>query len=93
MAAMSAVARLLVYIITCSAVPVLRQRQCDTRGENIFQLPGGRVIPLLAVVSSAAVILAADLVSLLAGGVALLLGTGIYFYRRLVFAGKKKSPD
>ena len=87
MAAMSAVARLLVYVITCSAVPVLRQRQCDTRGENIFQLPGGRVIPLLAVVASAAVILAADLVSLLAGGVALLLGTGIYFYRRLVFAG------
>jgi len=87
MAAMSAVARLLVYVITCSAVPVLRQRQCGTRGENIFQLPGGRIIPLLAVVASAAVILAADLVSLLAGGVALLLGTGIYFYRRLVFAG------
>ncbi len=83
MAAVSAVARLLVYVVTCSAVPVLRQRQLGfTRDEDIFRVPGGWIIPLLAVAASTAVIVAADLFSLAAGALALLLGAGIYFYQR-----------
>ena len=83
MAAVSAVARLLVYVATCSAVPVLRQRQLgSTRDDEIFRVPGGWIIPLLAVAASAAVIVAADLFSLAAGALALLLGAGIYFYQR-----------
>jgi APA family basic amino acid/polyamine antiporter len=46
LAALAAVSRLLIYIGTCAAVPVLRRRMSSSPSQ--FTLPGGAVIPILA---------------------------------------------
>jgi len=76
MAKVSAVARLMFYLATCAAVPVLRRRPADFDG---FRLPGGALVPVLAVGAAGAIVLRADMVSLLAGGGALVVGALLYF--------------
>lgn len=81
MAAISAVARLMFYTTTCAAVPVLRRKNGD---KEIFRLPGGAAIPVLATAASLAVIAGADWNSLAAGGVALAIGLAFYVFQRRV---------
>lgn len=79
LAAVSAVARLVFYIGTCAAVPVLRVRGASAEArEGAFRLPGGMTIPLLALAVNIAIIAGADRVSLAAGGAALIVGTMLY---------------
>jgi amino acid transporter len=78
LAAVSAVARLVFYIGTCAAVPVLRLREAAETHEGAFQLPGGMTIPLLALAVNIAIIVGADQRSLAAGGAAMILGTMLY---------------
>jgi len=76
--AVSVVARLVFYIGTCAAVPVLRMRADAETREGAFQLPGGMTIPLLALAVNIAIIFGADQRSLAAGGAAIIIGTMLY---------------
>ena len=79
LAIVSAVARLVFYAATCAAVPVLRRRGPQAG----FQLPGGVLIPTVALVATASLLLGATRQSLLAGGAALAAGALFHFlYRR-----------
>lgn len=75
MAKVSALARILFYLATCAAVPVLRRAPAP---EGAFRLPGGNLIPALAIAGSLAILAGADRVSWLAGGIALLVGALLY---------------
>ncbi len=75
MAKVSAVARLMFYVATCASVPVLRRQGGHTEG---FRLPGGALVPALAVLTSIAIIFGADRVSLASGAVALIVGALLY---------------
>ena len=79
MAKVSAVARLVFYLATCAAVPVLRRAPgtCD----GAFRLPGGIMIPAAATIASVLIMFGGfreDPVPLLAGGAALLVGGLLY---------------
>ena len=76
--AVSAVARLVFYIGTCAAVPVLRLRSDAETREGAFRLPGGVTIPFLALAVNIAIIAGADQRSLAAGGAAMIIGTMLY---------------
>jgi amino acid transporter len=76
--AVSAVARLVFYIGTCAAVPVLRVRGDVEAREGAFQLPGGMTIPFLALLLNIAIIAGADQRSLAAGGAAMIIGIMLY---------------
>jgi amino acid transporter len=80
MAAVSAVARLIFYTATCAAVPVLRRRPEAAAGG--FRLPAGPVIPVLALLSSLALLAGADRFSLQAGAIALVVGGVLYVLGR-----------
>jgi amino acid transporter len=80
MAAISAMARLMFYTTTCAAVPVLRRK--GTTEKEVFRLPGGAFIPLLATLASLAVIAGADWTSFAAGLIALAVGLGLYIVQR-----------
>jgi amino acid transporter len=75
MAKVSAVARLIFYLATCAAVPILRRQVAEVEG---FRLPGGILIPALAVTAGGAIILGADAVSLSAGAIALVIGAALW---------------
>lgn len=76
MAKVSALARILFYLATCAAVPVLRRKPGAL--QDGFRLPGGATIPALAIAGSGAILLGADAMSLLAGGAALVVGAVLY---------------
>ena len=76
LAAMSAVARLLFSATTCLAVPVLRRRQRDL--EPSFVLPGGLLIPLLAIGLSGWLLSGLSLAQGIAGGLGLASGLVVY---------------
>lgn len=79
MAKVSAVSRLVFYLATCAAVPVLRHAP-GTR-EDAFRLPGGMMIPAAAAIASLLIMFGGfrdDPVPLLAGGTALLVGGALY---------------
>ncbi len=82
MAAVSAVARLVFYAVTCAAVPVLRRQGGAQEG---FRLPLGPVIPVLACLVSRTIIAGAGPNELLAGAGALVVGA-------LLFAAGKTRP-
>ena len=75
MAKVSAVARLIFYVATCASVPVLRRQDDDVDG---FRIPGGALVPVLAVLMSIAIIFGADRISLISGAVALAVGALLY---------------
>ncbi|MEM9558509.1 MAG: APC family permease [Acidobacteriota bacterium] len=78
LAALSVVARLITYVGTAAAVPVLRRRQ----GRAPLTLPGGPTIPLAAIAVALALATSAERSNLVAAGVALLVGAGVFALRR-----------
>ena len=82
LAMLSVVARLVTYVGTAAAIPVLRKRMAGRPGA--LELAGGPTIPLLALALSLAFLASAEWGNLLAGGVALGVGAVIYVLRRRV---------
>jgi amino acid transporter len=76
LAAVSALARLLFYATTCLAVPVLRRKMPDTHRQ--LTLPGGAVIPVLAVLVCIWLLLGSTLSQGLMMGAALAAGVLLY---------------
>lgn len=80
LALLSIVARLTTYITTAAALLILQRRYADRK--DALHLPGGPVIPILALVLSLGLLASATLNNLLAALVALGVGAIIYFIRR-----------
>ena len=76
LATMSAVARIVFYMTTCAAVPVLRRR---LQKPASFQLPGGWLFPALALTASVVILAGANWINLQAGGLALVAGAVLYY--------------
>ena len=77
LAASSAVSRLLVYAGTCASVLVLRRQ-----GRAAFTIPGGPVVPVVALVISLAILGGATSLQLQVGGYALVAGALLYVIAR-----------
>lgn len=80
LALLSMVTRLLAYITTAASVLVLRRRRGDPAGT--LQLPGGPLIPMAALVLSLALLLSARPAHLIAVGIAVAVGSVIYWFPR-----------
>jgi APA family basic amino acid/polyamine antiporter len=80
LAALSAIARLATYIGTAAAVPVLRRKLPDQPG--VVRLPGGPVIPVLAVLLCLVLAAGATVTNLVAGALAIAAGIPIFLLRR-----------
>jgi amino acid transporter len=80
LAMLSVVARLVTYVGTAAALPILRRRH--TARPGAMRLPGGAAIPLLALALSLALMASAAPSNLLAGGIALAAGALVYKLRR-----------
>jgi basic amino acid/polyamine antiporter, APA family len=87
LAALSAVARVVFSASTCLAVPVLRRRQRDLQPS--FVLPGGPVIPLLAVGISVWLLLGLNRLQVTAGAVGLASGVVVYVGQRWVWGRRR----
>jgi amino acid transporter len=80
LAAVSAVARLVMYLAVCLATLVLRRRQPTAEmGPALFVIPGGPVIPLLAAVVSFGILFGATTQQLAAGAAALVAGAVLFW--------------
>jgi len=79
LAMLSIIARLVTYAGTVAALPILRKR--FGHREKAFRLPGGNLIPLIALGLCVIFLISATLANLVAGGLALLVGAGIYYLR------------
>jgi basic amino acid/polyamine antiporter, APA family len=80
LAAASAVARLLVYVMTCAAT--IRLRNPRFAGEvrpASFRLPGGPAIPIVAILISLSILFGATRTQLISGTAALAVGAVLYF--------------
>lgn len=80
LALLSVVARLFTYIGTAVSVLVLRKRYGNQPGA--MRLPGGPLIPVVALLLSVGLLASAKIENLAAGAVALLIGAVIYRFRR-----------
>lgn len=80
LAVISVVARFAQFIPTCLAVLVLRRR--DGLDGTSFQIPGGAVVPVVALVLCLGLLAQAPLDRLLAGGAAIMTGIPAYFLFR-----------
>lgn len=80
LAMLSVVARLVTYIGTAAAVPILRRRLPARSGA--VRLPGGATIPVLALLLSLALLASARPANLLAGAIALAFGAIVFRWRR-----------
>jgi amino acid transporter len=76
LAALSAVARLLFYVTTCLAIPVLRRKM--PAAEHSFKLPGGALIPLLATAVCVWLLIGSSQSQAAMIGIALLIGAVLY---------------
>ena len=81
LAALSVVARLTTYIGTTAALPILRRRFGGS-GSRGFRSPGGPIVPILATLLSLGLAASATRANLIAAGVAIVLGLGVYALRR-----------
>jgi basic amino acid/polyamine antiporter, APA family len=80
LAAASAVARLLVYVVTCASTIRLRNARFDGQVRPAtFRLPGGPVIPILAILISLSILFGATQAQLISGTSALAVGAVLYF--------------
>jgi amino acid transporter len=79
LAAATILSRLLMYILTCAAVPVLRPRQDSTK---IFILRGGYSLPLLGIAACLWLMLQVSLASAMLTGAFILLGSALYWLAR-----------
>lgn len=77
LAASSAVSRLLVYAGTCASVLVLRRQ-----GPAAFTIPGGPVIPVVALLVSLAILGGATTLQLQVGGIGLVVGAVLFAVAR-----------
>ena len=80
LALLSVVARLFTYLGTTASLLVLRKRFAHRT--DAFQLPGGSLIPVLAMLMSLGLLAAATWANLAAAAVALIVGAVIYRFRR-----------
>ena len=79
LAMLSIMARLVTYAGTVAALPILRKR--FSHRPKAFRLPGGNVIPIIALGLCLVFLVSATVANLIAGAIALLVGAGIYFFR------------
>ena len=79
LAMLSIIARLVTYAGTVAAVPLLRKRFGHKK--TAFKLPGGNVIPFIALGLCCVFLISATLVNLIAGTLALLVGAALYYFR------------
>lgn len=77
---LSVLARTAMYMSTAAAVPVLR-RKLPRRAETI-RLPAGPAIPIAALALCLAFLASAEARNLMLGAVALVVGAGVYAFRR-----------
>jgi amino acid transporter len=80
LALLSMVTRLLAYLGTAAAVLVLARRYRDREGA--LRLPGGPLIPILALLLTLALLASASWQNLLAAAVAVVVGAVIYLFPR-----------
>jgi amino acid transporter len=78
LALISIIARLVSYLGTCLAVPVLRRRLPDT--PKTLRLPGGPAIPIAASLICLFLVAAVERRVFLAGAIALAVGSLVYSY-------------
>ena len=81
LAPISAVARLLIYAATCASVLVMRRRSVAP-----FTIPGGPIVPALALAVCVVIIYGASNAQLRAGGYALVTGAVLYLIARMAKA-------
>lgn len=81
LAAISAIARLLSYMATCLALPVLRRKMPDAA--RWFSVPGGAAIPIAAVVLSIWMLMGSTRNQITISAATLLAGAVIFSYYRL----------
>lgn len=77
LAAISVISRFTQYIPTCLSVITFRRRRPDLK--TTFRIPGGYVIPILAVAASVWILIHADLQKILVGLGALVIAIPFYF--------------
>jgi len=75
LAATAVFSRLLVYMLTCAAVPQLRKRYASTQG---FVLPGGYLIPALGIAASSWLTLQVSRDSLVLTALLVVVGSALY---------------
>ncbi|MGH7553390.1 MAG: APC family permease, partial [Longimicrobiales bacterium] len=80
LALLSVIARLVTYMGTAAAVPVLRRRFGDS--PDAVRLPGGPAIPIAALLLSILLVASAQPRNLIAGALGLLAGVVIYRFRQ-----------
>jgi amino acid transporter len=79
LAAVSAVARLVMYLAVCTATLILRRRTPDAEmGEAQFTAPLGPIVPVLASVVALSILAGATAQQLLMGGYALAAGAVLF---------------
>ncbi len=78
LAASSAVSRLLVYAGTCASVLALRRK-----GPASFTIPGGPIVPMVALCISVAILFGATPIQRQVGVIALVVGAALYGIARL----------
>jgi basic amino acid/polyamine antiporter, APA family len=92
LALLSVLARMFAYIGTAASVLVLRRR--FEKRADAFDLPGGPLIPLLAIGLSLALLTAASWRNLAMAGIAVLVGMVVFVLRRMpVGAVEPVAPD
>lgn len=87
LATLSVVFRFFQYIPAALAVIALRKKQPNT--EVAFRVPFGPVIPLLAVVVSLVMLVAADYRNVIYGAVGIIIASSVY----IIMHGRKKHSD
>jgi APA family basic amino acid/polyamine antiporter len=88
LAAISAIARLLAYMGTCLALPVLRRKMPDAR--RLFRVPGGATIPVAAVLLSVWLLMGSTRAQFSISAATLLAGALVYAGSRFA---RRKAPD
>lgn len=78
LAAMSALVRVMIYLVCIGALPRLRRRFGDA--PDRFRIPGGWLIPGAAFIVSAVLLLQVNVESITATAFSLLAGAAIYFW-------------
>lgn len=79
LAMLSIIARMVTYIGTVAAIPILRKKFGHKK--KAFRLPGGNTIPFIAMALCLVFLISATLANLVAGILALLVGGVIYYFR------------
>ncbi len=82
LAAISAIARLLTYIATSAALPVLRCKMPDA--QRWFMVPGGVTIPVAAVAISIWLLMGSTRTQITISGATLLAGAVVYGFQRWI---------